>query len=350
MAILRQVPGEKRQSRRLRRRHHQGVQSGVRRYLTFPIDHVSRLRPYEVIEDGARVGKAQRRECASPSVAKDSLGVADAVGAQSATGGPEETEEEETLESVWMSRSFDYGRYQPFQQAAQSLCYRQLGLWSHVPEAVGLQDGERLGKVATVPREKQRALGLVRPALYPAVHDGLCADVTGVDVQDPQSRHRGRRGLFQRVGLEHQARRRQHLVVVHDAVQGLGPLGVNVTVQDDPLGAVGRHEGRLVAAHLAQQDAQAAVAPVARRRQVAVELGARDRRGAQGSADVHRRLLAMIQALRQRLADRGLATTRWPQKHHAVADVEESLKLQDALDEDLLALEPLIATYCGADR
>ena len=36
-----------------------------------------------------------------------------------------------------------------------------------------------------------------------------------------------------------------HLVVIHDSVEGLDPHGVNVPIQHDPLGEVGRHVGQV---------------------------------------------------------------------------------------------------------
>ena len=179
--------------------------------------------------------------------------------------------------------------------------------------------------------------------LDPGVDHGLPADVVLVQVDDAASRHRRRGTVEHVVDLEEKAhgarernalvgREREHLVVVHDGVHGLDPLGVDVAVQHDPLVNVGG-----VVAHVAKRHGHQALLPLASRRvEEAVELVARD------SFGVHGNRLALLPVLvlrvQQSLPHRRLPAAGGTEQENGPSHGEDLPQLCDLEHEHLLGL------------
>lgn len=82
------------------------------------------------------------------------------------------------------------------------------------------------------------------------------AKICCVDEQNTSSRHGSRCGCSQMADLKQQSHRwrqrdtlitgqGEHLVVVHDGIQGLDPHGINVSVKYNPFWTVSRQVGQV---------------------------------------------------------------------------------------------------------
>lgn len=87
-------------------------------------------------------------------------------------------------------------------------------------------------------------------------HLRIPSQVSCVDEEDTSPGHSGRCCRSQVTNFKQQSHWRgkwdtlitgqgEHLVVIHDGVQGLNPHGINVTIQNDPFRPVGGHIGKV---------------------------------------------------------------------------------------------------------
>lgn len=117
----------------------------------------------------------------------------------------------------------------------------------------------------------------------------------------------------------------QHFVVVHDTVHGLNPVGVQITIQDDPLRAIS------VPAHLFQPLGEHTFLPAARSGGSALEVVAR----LHLRVDVAHAHLGpcLVSGFDQHLLDACLGGACRPHDERAVADLHDFSQLQTLVDE-----------------
>mmetsp|Transcript_110735 Transcript_110735/g.352711 ORF Transcript_110735/g.352711 Transcript_110735/m.352711 type:complete len:877 (-) Transcript_110735:5495-8125(-) len=157
------------------------------------------------------------------------------------------------------------------------------------------------------------------------------------------TRDRGERRVLERVHLEHDAdirrdretlavRQGQQLVVVKDRVQVLGPLGINVAVEHDPLTPV--FLAARAVAHAAQDVREDAIRPLEGGGvQLAVQLLLADGLGVH-DVGVALDAIDLLHGVEERSPDRGLAGADGADKHDAMGNPLDLVQLH-ALEHEV---------------